>query len=113
MKISFDWGGAYLETKPFFDAMAIAMKKEGHQVGIITGERESRRQEIINSLGFEADFVHLWGEYESIANGYLWKCKMLDQEDVYVHFDDDATEMKKYTPRWILKALNSGEPKKF
>jgi len=113
MNISLDWGGCYLEYRPFFDAMAIAMQKDGHQVGIITGEREPRRQEIVGSLGFKPDFVHLWGEFETIANGYLWKCKMLDQENVYVHFDDDATEMKKYTDRWILKSLNSGEVQKF
>ena len=113
MKISIDWVGAYLEYKPFFDAMAVAMKKEGHQIGIITGERENRRQEIANSLGFEPDFIYLWGEFESIANGNLWKCSKLDQEDVYVHFDDDATELKKYTGRWVLKSLNSGESKKF
>lgn len=123
MNISFDWVGTYLEHKPFFDVMALAMQKEGHRVGIITNERDlvevpggrfhDRKQEIINSLGFKPDFIQLWGQFESIANGNLWKAQRMDVEDVYLHFDDDAHEIKRYTGRWVVKTLNSGEIKKF
>lgn len=113
MRISIDWGGCYLEHKIFFDEMAKSMKASGHEVGIVSGERQAREQEIRNSLGFEPDFMALWGDYETIANGYLWKCQKLDVLDVVTHFDDDATEMKRYTDRWIIKTLNSAERVKF
>ncbi len=113
MKISFDWIGTYTEHKPFFDAMAIAMQKEGHQVGIITGEREARRPEIERSLGFVPDFFNLWGDYETIANGALWKCQRMDEQDVYMHYDDEASSMKLFTERWIVKTLNSADKGKF
>jgi len=113
MNISCDWGGCYLEHREFFDEMAVSMQMRGHKIGIISGERKAREVEILGSLGFKPDFVSLWGDYESVANGYLWKCKELDKHDVLVHFDDDASEMKRYTGRWIIKVLNSGDPKKF
>lgn len=113
MNISFDWGGCYLEHRQYFDVMALAMQSQGHKVGIITGERTAREAEIRNSLGFTPDFIALWGDYETIANGNLWKCQRMDQFDVTTHYDDDASEMKKYTNRWIIKVLNSGEPTKF
>lgn len=113
MNISFDWGGCYLEHRSFFDVMAHALQAAGHKVGIITGERDTKKVVIVSSLGFKPDFISLWGEYESIANGNLWKCKAMDKHNVTTHFDDDATEMKRYTSRGIIKVLNSGEPKKF
>lgn len=120
MKISIDWVGSYLEHKIFFDELARAMQAAGHKVGIVTGEREidpftgaDKRKQILESLNFTPDFMYLWGANESIANGNLWKCQKLDQEDILIHFDDDAAEMKRYTGRWIIKTLNSSEIKKF
>lgn len=113
MKISFDWIGTYLEHKDYFDAMATALQLQGHEVGIITGERENRRVEISNSLGFVPNFIKLWGENETIANGNLWKSITLKEMEINVHYDDDATELKKYTDGWIIKTLNSNERKKF
>lgn len=123
MTISFDYD-AYLEHKPFLDELAVLFQKAGHRVGIITGVREKeadlqrmreidKRKEITEALGFKADFMHLWGESEAIANGSLWKCEKMDAEDVLVHFDDDATDMKKFTDRWIMKTLNNGNLAKF
>jgi hypothetical protein len=68
---------------------------------------------MIAKLGFKPDFVHMWGANETIANGNLWKAQRMDQEDVLIHFDDDAREIKKYTERWVLKALNNAELPKF
>lgn len=113
MRISFDWGGCYLEHREAFNAMANAMNKDGHEVGIITGERQHRKEEILNSLGFDAKFISLWGDDEPISNGSLWKCEQMDALNVVLHFDDDAREMKKYTPRWVVKVLNSGDINKF
>lgn len=123
MNISIDYHGCYLEHKLFFDEMANAMQKAGHKVGIITGLREKEigydrrvkenKIEMLNNLGFTPDFVKMWGENETISNGNLWKAYRLDDEEIDMHFDDDATEMKKYTPRWIMKTMNHGEQKKF
>lgn len=123
MTISFDYQGCYLEHKEFFDAMAIAMQGAGHRVGIIAGIREKEydyqnilrdnKKEMLAALGFEPDFVHVWGENETIANGNLWKVSKINTEGVLVHFDDDGTELKRYTDRWILKTMNSGEQGKF
>ena len=111
--ISLDFHGCYLEHKEFFDEMAKSMQDKDHRIGIITGERESKREFIARHTGFMHDFVHLWGEYETISNGNLWKCQQMDKEDVLVHFDDDAKEMKKYTDRWIIKVMCGGVPQKF
>ena len=120
MNISFDLEGCYWEHKVFFDDMAKGMQKLGHKVGIIAGERaidpfsgKDRVEELKKDLGFKPDFIHLWGENETISNGNLWKVEKIVQEEVLVHFDDDATELKKYTDRWIIKTLNSGELGKF
>ena len=113
MTISIDIGGCYNEHKEYFDVMAIAMQAQGHRVGIITGEREQRRAEILANLGFKPDFMHLWGEFETIINGNNWKVARLLQEGVAVHYDDDATEMKRYTDLWIIKVMNSGDKNKF
>lgn len=113
MTISIDISGCYNEHKEFFDAMAISMQKQGHRVGIITGEREEKRAHLMSQLGFTPDFMHLWGPYETIINGYKWKVNLMHQEGVSLHFDDDATEMKKYTNLWVVKTMNSGQVKKF
>jgi len=120
MNISIDWNGCYPEHKEYFDAMALAMQKAGHRVGIITGEREKdpynktdKTKEILGYLGFKPDFLVLWGEYETIANGNMWKAQKLIDNQIAMHFDDDATEMKKYTDIWIVKVLNRAEKGKF
>lgn len=120
MNISLAFTGCYMEHKLFFDAMATAMQAQGHRVGIITGDREKDpfsnkdlKAEMLAKIGFTPDFCHMWGATETIANGNLWKCQRLDQEDVYVHFDSDATELKKYTERWIIKVMDSGAKTKF
>ena len=119
MNISIDYE-IYHEHKIFFDEMAISMQKTGNRVGIVAGLREKdpfngedKRVEIDKNLGFKADFVHLWGENEAIASGNLWIAQKLDQEDIYMHFDDDATEIKRYTQRWIVKVMNSAAQAKF
>jgi hypothetical protein len=113
MTISIDIGGCYTEHKEYFDAMAISMQKAGHRIGIITGEREADRAKLMGMLGFTPDFMHLWGEFETIINGNNWKVSRLLKEGVALHFDDDATEMKKYTDLWIVKVMNSGQIAKF
>jgi len=113
MNISIDLDGTFKEHEPFFNEFAKAMQFTGHRVGIITGERESKRPEILQALGFVPDFLHLWPQEEAISNGNLWKCERMDEEDVTLHFDDDAREMKRYTDRWIMKTLNSSDQNKF
>lgn len=115
-----DWIGAYLEHKPFFDEMAKAMQKAGHRVGIITGEREfdpyngaDKKPQILQSLGFVPDFLKLWGQNETIGNGGLWKAQKMDEEDVYVHFDDDAKDIKYFTSRWVMKTMYNADQSKF
>lgn len=112
MKVSIDLN-TYKEYRLFFDTLADAMQKQGHSVGIITGHRETEREKIMEELYFEPDFMYLWGETETIANANLWKCEKMDQEDVFVHFDEEARELKRYTDRWVFKSLNSSQPDKF
>lgn len=120
MTISFDLYGCYFEHKEFFDVMAKALQATGHRVGVITGEREvdanthrKNRPHLLSQMGFTPDFMHLWGEFETITNGNVWKVKMMVQEGVAMHFDDDAAEMKKYTDLWIVKVMNSAQKGKF
>lgn len=113
MTISLDWIGSYLEHKPLFDELAKVWQVGGNRIGIITNERESRRQEIVRSLGFVPDFIHLWAQEEFIVNGFLWKCQQMDKENSYMHFDDDAAGLKVFTQRWVVKTLNSADTKKF
>ena len=113
MNISIDYIGCYTEHKEFFDAFAAAMQKDGHRVGIITGERESKRGEYERNLGFKPDFMHLWANEEFIVNGSQWKVDKMNAEQVQLHFDDDATHMKLWTNLWVVKTLNPADPKKF
>mgnify|MGYP000964135028 CR=1 FL=1 len=106
MIVSIDYDGCYTEHKDFFDAMAISMQKQGHQVGVITGEREHERGRLMRALGFTPDFLDLWGEFETIANGAQWKVARLYDRGVGLHFDDDARELKRYTDLWIVKVMN-------
>lgn len=100
--------------------MAKGMQKLGHKVGVITGERETDpftgkdiRAEIVKNLGFKPDFLYLWGHNETIANGHFWIVENMIKEDVYLHFSSDARELKKYTDRWVVKTLDSGQKDKF
>ena len=122
MNISIDYDGCYTEHKDYFDLMAKAMQATGNKVGIITGVREvdningrvvNRKSEILQNLGFTPDFIHMWGETETIGNSNLWKALRMDMEEVVVHYDDDATEIKRYTDRWIIKVMNSADQDKF
>lgn len=122
MKISFDYHGCYLEHKEYFDAMARSMQQTGHQFGIITGVREiqevggqklNNKDGILANLGFKPDFFYMWGEVEAITNGNMWKAQKMDIEGVLIHYDDDATEIKKYTDRWVIKVMNSADRGKF
>lgn len=113
MNISIDWGGCYLEHREFFDAMANAMQKDGHRVGILSGDRESKKNQIVGSLGFTPDFMILWGEFEYIVGGAQWKAQKMIDNHIGMHFDDDATEIKRWTPLWVMKTMNTGEQKKF
>lgn len=113
MKISIDWGGCYLEHKEFFDSMAVSMQAQGHEVGIITGERESKKNQILGSLGFNPNFVILWGEFETIVGGAQWKAQKMIDNQIGMHFDDDAKEIKRWTDLWVVKVYNTGEPRKF
>lgn len=122
MTISFDWD-SYKNYKLFIDSIADSLQESGHRIGVIASLREKEfnnqnqlvdnRELILRELPFQPDFIHLWGETETIANANLWKAQKLDQEDVYFHFDPDATELKKYTDRWIFKTLSSTNPNKF
>lgn len=82
------------------------MQKDGHRVGIISGNREAERGKIEREIGFKPDFMYLWGDYETISNGSKWKVEKINQEGVLVHFDEDATDLKKFTDRWIFKSFN-------
>lgn len=120
IKVSFDYHGCYLEHKEFFDIMAIALQTLNHKVGIITGVRDKdpftnvdNKQEILNNLGFKPDFIHMWGQNETISNAEQWKVARLSQEEVNVHFDDDASLLKRWTTGQIIKTMNSNDPKKF
>lgn len=113
MIVTIDIGGCYTEHKEFFDAMATAMQKDGHQVGVITGERENKRPRILAQLGFTPDFMDLWGEFETIPNGAQWKADRLVTRGVGLHFDDDATDLKRFTNLWVVKVLNGGAISKF
>lgn len=113
MNVSIDWGGCYLEHREFFDAMAISMQRAGHRVGIITGEREHKKPQIEGSLGFKPDFLELWPELADITNGMKWKVDKFNQHAISLHFDDDATDLKKYTSMWIVKVMNSSKVNKF
>ena len=122
MKISFDWN-SYQNYKLFFDELLPILQDKGHKVGVIASLREkeynssnvlvNNRELILRELPFEPDFIHLWGETETIGNAFLWKAQKLDEEDVYFHFDPDATELKKFTERWIFKSLDSTNLNKF
>ena len=120
MNVSLDYSGTYVHYKDFFDEMARGLQKLGHKVGIISADREvdpfngeDLRAKMLNNLGFKPDFVHIWGATETISNGNIWKVEKIIQEQVMVHFDSDARELKKYSDRWIFKVMVPGQEGKF
>jgi len=120
MNVSIELHGCYWEHKIFFDEMAKGMQKAGHKVGVITGERDTdpfsgkdMRAEILTNLGFKPDFLHLWGQTQTIANVSLWVVEKMIEEDVYLHFSPNGRELKKYTDRWVVKTMDSGQKDKF
>lgn len=112
MTISFTFQ-TYDRYKEFYDVFATSMQQQGHKVGIISGNREQERVKIERRLQFKPDFMHLWGEFETISNGSKWKIEKMEQEGVLVHFDEEATELKKFTDRWIFKSFNPDNWKVF
>ena len=114
--ISVDFENSYRDHKPFFDAMAQGLQAVGHRIGIITGMRERDvytnediRAKIVSELGFKPDFIHMWGQTETIGNGGLWKAQKMDEENVMVHFDDDAIAIKRFTTRWVIKTITNDD----
>jgi hypothetical protein len=119
MNISINFN-IYHEHQIFFDELAKLFQKAGNKVGIIADLRTKdpyngtdNVARINRELDFKPDFICLWGEFETIVNGSLWKAQHMDEQDVLLHFDDSAREMKKYTSRWIVKVLNSAKPEDF
>lgn len=106
MKISFDYQ-SYHQYPDFFDALYNA----NFDLGLIEGTRKSKFD--MSLIKFEPSFVHLWTDDEFIINASSWKCEKLDLEDVYLHFDVDASELKKFTQRRIVKTLNPADWRKF
>lgn len=113
IKVSLDWIGCYLEHKEYFNEMAKALQAAGSQVGIITGERESKRAEIEKTLGFKPDFLILWANDETVVNAAVWKVQKMIDNDITVHYDDDARDMKRFTDRWVIKTMKSDDVNKF
>lgn len=111
--ISFDFIGTFTEHRLFFTEMAKAMQAAGNKVGIIANEREDKWFKYSKELGFEPDFVEFMKMDEEIPNVYLWKVQKLIDHDVLVHFDDDATRLKVFTDRWIVKTMNTADRGKF
>ena len=109
MNVSMAWGGCYLEHREYFDAMAASMQAAGHKVGILTGERESKKPQILGSLGFTPDFVILWGEFEVIVGGAQWKAQKMIDNQIGMHYDSDATDIKRWTDLWVVKTMDSGQ----
>lgn len=119
LSISIDYESSYHAHKIFFDALAHGLQATGHRVGVITGIREKdvytgedMRAKILSELGFKPDFVHMWGQTETIGHGGLWKARKMDAEDTIVHFDANAISIKRFTPRNVIKIVTNDELKK-
>ena len=121
--ISFDWD-VYIQHKEVLLPMALSLQKDGNKVGIVTGERDNqfdsrtgrtvdKKKQILDSLGFTPDFFHIWGETETIASGSGWKAQKMEDENISLHFDDDGTDLKKWTKRWVAKLMLNGQENKF
>jgi hypothetical protein len=114
--ISIDYDNCYELHREFFDMMARGLQACGHRVGIITGMREKDvynnedlKTKMISQLGFKPDFVHMWGQTETIGNGSLWKAQKMDDENTLMHFDDDAIGIKHFTSRQVIKTIPNHE----
>jgi hypothetical protein len=112
MNISFTFQ-SYVRYPEFYNELAHSMQARGNRVGVISGNRETERGKIERALGFKPNFMHLWGEFETISNGSKWKIEKMIQEEVLVHFDEEATELKKFTNLWVFKSYNPDAPKGF
>ena len=89
MKISIDIDNCFLEYPVTFANMAKMFQKSGHHVGILTGRSPSNK---VNHYGFKPDFEYYLGSLES---GVEMKTRKIMQENIDIHFDDQADEFRK------------------
>lgn len=92
MKISIDYDGTMWSHMAFFRAFMIAMQKEGHQVGCLTGHNAPMREKNIALMvarGFpKPDFWFGRTEEYVPRNGSIYKSVVILRENIDIHFDD-------------------------
>ena len=106
MKISFDLDGTFYAAPVVFAALGIALQKDGHRVGILTGhgfrsEASDRAKLLV--FGFSPNFYYGRNDGEVSEDVMQWKASKLEGESIDVHVDDDADGIGKFTSRFMLK----------
>lgn len=100
MKIGIDIDGTITAIPLLFKIMTAALRKEGHQVFIVTFRNKAHRKETLidlKELGIEYDKL-IMGTH--VAN-YPWKAKQVVKFELDAFFEDSAEvieEIKKVRP---------------
>ena len=106
MKISFDLDGTFYAAPAVFAALGIALQKDGHRVGILTGHgfrsEVSDRAKLLE-FGFSPNFYYGRNDGEVSLDVLQWKASKLEAQLIDVHVDDDADGIGKFTSRFMLK----------
>lgn len=92
MKISLDLDGTCYYKPAFFKELMRLFLSAGHEVGILTGHRQSSAERDIAKL-VEAGFPRpsfYFGRTEDYMslNGAHYKSMIIDREGIDIHFDD-------------------------
>jgi uncharacterized HAD superfamily protein len=100
MKIGIDIDGTITAAPPLFSVLTRALRKEGHEVVIVTFRDKGHRKETeeeLETLGVEYDKLVMGNQ---IAN-FPWKAKQVMKYDLDAFFEDSAEvieEIKKVKP---------------
>ena len=100
MKIGIDIDGTITAIPLLFKIMTPALRREGHQVFIVTFRHEGHRKETaeeLKDMGIEYDKLVMGNQ---VAN-FPWKAKQVVKYDLDAFFEDSAEvieEIKKVRP---------------
>lgn len=91
MKISIDFDGTLWQHQDFFRAFMIAMQKDGHEVGMLTGHHMKTKSDDFNLMkarGFPAPDFFIGRPDGGTIHGGSFKPRMIEKHNIDYHFDD-------------------------
>lgn len=117
MRVSVDFDGTLAEYVEIYKQLISALRKSGHEVGILTGRNDTTIEDdtaFLRKYGIEVDFfinTESLGVYERLMIEWsergltnmnrddiacIWKARMFGSHHIDMHFDDAADKIRQY-----------------